>query len=647
MRLIVSAILIILSLVSAGKTQGVQASQAIAAGFEAIRANDWPAATAAMIPAGKSGKDLVDWHRLRASAGKFDEYQLFLDTHSDWPGLPLLRKRGEPTIPENVDAEKVITYFKEVAPRTGVGVLRLAHAFEQHGDKVKAAELVVSAWREMKLKPEERKEFLSRYTALLKPHHQARLDMLLWNGRTKEAETLLGLVSPDWQALAKARIGLRRKVKDIDALIKAVPLNLGSDAGLAYERFLWRLRKGRAAGAAEIILERSTSSERLGHPEQWAEQRRVLARQLMRAGDGLTAYRIASSHFLLRGAKFADLEWLSGYLALRYLNDPPTALAHFQSFRIAVVSPISLGRAGYWEGRAYEAMGDYENSQNAYAFAGEYQSSFYGQLAAEKAGLQMNPSLLGREIFPDWRGADFMSSSVLKAALLLYAGGEKQLAKRFFLQVAETLDRTELGQLADLAFSLNDPHIAVMIAKQGARRGVVIDNAYFPLHPLATQNLPVEPELSLAIARRETEFNATLQSPVGAQGLMQLMPKTAKSVAAKLGIEYDQDKLLQDWRYNARLGSTYLSWLQDEFGKSPVLVAAGYNAGPSRSRAWIKAFGDPRDDTTDVVDWIEHIPYRETRNYVMRVAESLPIYRARLSGKLSEWSLSKELKNGE
>ncbi len=647
MRILFFAFLLLMPFVSTGHSQGMQAAQAISKGFEAIRAKDWPAATAAVRPAGKTGKDLVDWHRLRASAGKFPEYQNFLDTHTDWPGLPLLRKRGEPTIPKDADADQVITYFKDAKPRTGVGVLRLARAFEQHTQKIKAAEIVVAAWRTMKLTDEERAVFLETYDALLRPHHQARVDMLLWNGRTKEAGSLLNRLSPDWQALAKARIALRRKADTVDTLIKAVPEPLANDAGLAYERFLWRVRKGRPVGAAEIILARSKSVKMLGDPMRWAERRRVLARLLMRSGDGLTAYRIASSHYLVGGSKFADLEWLSGYLALRYLNDPKTALAHFQSFRAAVVSPISMGRAGYWEGRAYEAMGDSKNAQTAYAFAGEYQSSFYGQLAAEKAGLKMYPRLLGDEVFPDWRGAAFMKSSVLESALLLYAGGEKQLAKRFFLQVAETLDRTELGQLADLVFSLNDPHIAVMIAKQGARRGEVIDNAYFPLHPLATMDLPVETELAMAIARRETEFNAALQSPVGAQGLMQLMPRTAKSVAEELEIEYDADLLLNDWAYNARLGSTYLARLQSEFGKSPVLVAAGYNAGPSRSRAWSNAFGDPRDEATDVIDWIEHIPFRETRNYVMRVAESLPIYRARLSGKLSDWTVLQDLKAGK
>jgi soluble lytic murein transglycosylase len=481
---------------------------------------------------------------------------------------------------------------------------------------------------------------------LLKPHHKARLDMLLWRGRTKEAATMFSLVGEAWTALARARIALRKKEGNVDTLIGAVPEALRDNAGLAYERFLWRARKGRVADAVELLLERTGSPDTLGEPSRWAGRRRSLARQMMRAGDGLTAYRVASSHHLVEGAQFADLEWLSGYLALRYLNDPATALAHFQSFRIAVQSPISLGRAGYWEGRAYEALGDAENARNAYAFGSEYQTGFYGQLAAQKAGAAMDPRLLGDEVFPDWREAEFMGSQVLQGALLLYAAGEESLARRFFLQVAEGLDRTGLGQLADLVFSLGNPHIALMIAKQGAKRGLVIHNAYYPLHGLAAEELPVPGELALAIARRESEFNPVVKSGVGAQGLMQLMPRTAKSVAEDLGLQFDAERLLGDWRYNAQLGSTYLARLIEEFGTSPVLVAAGYNAGPSRVRKWIGTFGDPRTGAIDVVDWIEHIPFRETRNYVMRVAESLPIYRARLTGKITPPALAEELKGG-
>ncbi|WP_456389726.1 lytic transglycosylase domain-containing protein [Profundibacter sp.] len=623
-----------------------RAPAALAAAFLSIDNADWQEATRRAAPAGQLGKDIVEWHRLRAGMGTFAQYRRFLADHSDWPGLILLHRKGEASILSATPPEDVISYFEGRSPDSSHGVLQLARAFEARDQAGDAAAGVVMAWRTFALSKSGRNAFLAAYKDLLPPHHIARLDMLLWRGRFGDARRMYPLVSKDWQALAEARIALRRKAGNVDTLIEAVPKTLQPDPGLAYERFLWRAKKGFSASAIELLLERSKSAEQLGEPERWANRRRSLARQMMRTGDGVTAYRIASSHHLGEGSNFADLEWLSGYLALRYLNDPATALAHFQSFRVAVKSPISLGRAGYWEGRAYAAMGDAGSAQTAYAFGAEYQTSFYGLLAAEQAGFSMDAALTGAETFPDWALADFMSSTVLQAALLLHKANKKALAKRFFLQVAEGQDRVGLGQLADLALSLNEPHIALMIAKQGARRGLVLPRAYYPLHDLAKEELPVATELALAIARRESEFNPGVESGVGAKGLMQLMPRTAQSVAEELELDFEVDRLLTDWRYNARLGSTYLARLQDEFGQSPILISVGYNAGPSRARAWITAFGDPRSAGVDVVDWIEHIPFRETRNYVMRVSESLPVYRARLSGKTPPLSLSSELRQG-
>jgi len=626
--------------------QDQPAPSALAAALKAVSQSDWDAAVVQAQPAGSIGQDLVQWYRLRAGQGTLAEYNAFLARHSDWPGLRLMRRKGEASISARTPSKDVLAYFSNHVPQTGHGVLELARAQEAVGQPGEAAADVVLAWRTFALTKSEHAAFLARYKNLLAPHHVARLDMLLWRGRFTDAGRVIPLVSDGWQALAKARIALRRSEGNVDTLIAAIPKDLQSNPGLAYERFYWRARKGHDADAVALLLERSTSAESLGEPKYWANRRRSLARQMMREGDGLTAYRVASSHHLAEGSDFADLEWLSGYLALRYLNDPKTALAHFQSFRVAVKSPISLGRAGYWEGRAYEAMKDTGSAQASYAFGAEYQTSFYGLLAAERAGLSMDTALTGTEVFPDWRQASFMSSSVLKTALLLYQAGETSLAKRFFLQVAEQLNRTELGQLADLALALQDPHIALMIAKQGARRGIVLPRAYYPLHGLLKEKLPVAPELALAIARRESEFNPVVESGVGAKGLMQLMPQTAKAVANSLELDFKVGQLLTDWRYNVRLGTAYLAELQEEFGKSPILISVGYNAGPHRARRWITAFGDPRSAGVDVVDWIEHIPFRETRNYVMRVAESLPVYRARLSGRTPPLNLSKELRNG-
>ncbi len=616
----------------------------LGAAHEAIRQGDWDKARALAARAGRIATDLVEWHRLRAGRGKWQDYRSFLSRNPHWPGLPLLRRRGEPLIPAEAAPRRVIEYFAQDGAQTGSGALALARAYKALGRNGDAEAGIVRAWRNLSFSKPEQDAFLQDWGQLLKPHHEARLDMLLWRGLSGEARMMLPLVSKGWQALAEARIALRQNRKGVDGLIKAVPMKLQSDPGLAFERFLWRFRKGRNADATDLILEYSKSAEHLGKPERWANARRQLARSLMRSGQAEKAYRVAASHYLAKGRHYADLEWLSGYVALRHLKDPETALRHFEAFRAAVSTPISLGRAFYWLGRGYEALGRTKDADAAYREAARHQTTFYGQLAAERLGLPMDPALAGQEMHPDWRRATFLSDSVLQAALLLHKAGQKRLATRFMVHLAESLNRQELGQLADLAQANDDPHSALMIAKHAAKRGIILPRAYFPLHPLAAEELPVSPELALAIARRESEFFTEATSQAGARGMMQLMPRTARSVSDELGLEYARDKLLTDWRYNIRLGSTYLARLRSEFGPSLVLISAAYNAGPGRVRQWLRENGDPRRDDIDIVDWIEHIPFRETRNYVMRVAESLPVYRARLAGKPMPLRLLAELK---
>jgi soluble lytic murein transglycosylase len=364
----------------------------------------------------------------------------------------------------------------------------------------------------------------------------------------------------------------------------------------------------------------------------------------LREGTARDAYRLAARHPLSEGSAYADLEWLAGFIALRRLNDPQTALRHFQNLRTAVSTPISLGRAGYWEGRAREALGDAAGAQAAYEFGGEHQSGFYGLLAAEKAGLPMDGVYAtGGPEFPDWRSAAFASSSVLAAGQLLLRAGERPLGARFLAHLAEGLNSLELGQLSEMALSTGELYAAVTVAKAAAERGVILPRAYFPVHELAKADLPVAPELALAVARRESEFNPAAGSGAGALGLMQLMPGTAQDMARATGVEYARGRLTSDPSYNARLGSAYLAKLIADFGANPILVAVGYNAGPGRVRSWVAARGHPGAPDVDAVDWIEMIPFTETRTYVMRVAESLPIYRARLTGQVQPMTLRREI----
>ncbi|MHC0051908.1 lytic transglycosylase domain-containing protein [Actibacterium sp. D379-3] len=610
----------------------------------AVRADDWDQARTLARPEGRVALDIVTWRYLRAGEGAFTDYRDFLTRNADWPGLDRIRAQGEGVLPEGGDPNAVLAYFDGAAPVTGIGGLRLTQAYAALGRKGDAQAQAVLTWRTLPLSAPAYAALLDGYGPLLAPHHVARLDAMLWQGAEESARLMLPLVPEGWRTLAVARMTLRASGPGVDTLIEAVPGDLTADAGLAYERFQWRVRKGRTEDAAALLDERSISAAVLGQPDRWAGWRRVLAHQAMRDGKTELAYRLAANHFLIAGSDYAELEWLAGFIALRQLKEPEVALAHFRRFEAAVETPISLGRAGYWQGRALEALGRADAAQAAYAMGARHQTSFYGQLAAEKAGLAMDPALIGAETYPDWSQASFAGSSVLQAALLFIKADERTLAQMFLTHLAETAGPVEQAQLAGLALSLDEPHIALRIAKEAAGRGNVLPRAYFPLTDLSKTDHPVPDELVLSIARRESEFNPTAASGAGARGLMQLMPGTAQAVAAKLGVDYSGAALFEP-AYNARLGAAYLAELIEEFGPNYVLVAAAYNAGPSRARAWIADRGDPRSAGVDVVDWIEMIPFRETRNYVMRVTESLAIYRARLSGKVAPWRLLTELKD--
>ncbi|MFD0982361.1 lytic transglycosylase domain-containing protein [Tropicimonas aquimaris] len=606
---------------------------ALADALQQMRTGNWRGAAVAVRPAGAEGRDIIEWHRLRQGGqAPFDAYRDFLARRPDWPGLDLLQTRGEGSIPEDADPAEVVAYFGGRLPETGTGVLRLVEAHRALGHAGDAEAIAVMAWRTRTLSPEIETSLLDLYRSLLSEHHTARLDDLLWRGEETAARRMLQFVPEGWQKLAEARLALTAQAPGVDSRIEAVPEALAGDAGLAYERFNWRVRKGRSEDAIALMAERSIAPDALGRPEHWANWRRIYSRQLMRDGEAVAAYSLASQHFLVEGGNFADLEWLAGYIALRKLGDPELALFHFDRLAAAVQTPISLGRAGYWRGRALEALGDAAGASAAYADGALYQSSYYGLLAAEAGGLPLDPTLSGREVFPKLEDSPLRQSSVLTAGLLLLDAGDDPLAERFLSHLVEGLPREEAGTLADLMLELGETHIALMIAKRAAEGGMVLPAAYYPLSPLMERDLPVSKALALSIARRESEFDPRVVSPAGARGLMQLMPGTARDVAAELKIPYDRDGLTGDPTYNVTLGSTYLAGLIEVFGPAPVLVSVGYNAGPGRSLDWVSRFGDPRSEEVDVIDWIEHIPFRETRNYVMRVTESILIYRARLSG---------------
>jgi soluble lytic murein transglycosylase len=618
-------------------------TQAMRTALELASGKDWDGALA-VAPSGV-GRDVIEWQRLRAGEGRLGEYEDFLARRPDWPGLPLLREKGEEAVARSDDPARVIAWFDAGLPETGKGALAYVRALLAAGRPADAETEAMRAWTALPFAAEEEQALIDLAPEAVSFVHELRLGNLLWDGRTKEAERMLKRVPEDLRALARARLALQTESKGVTGLIEAVPKARAGDAGLAYDRFVWRMRKELYDEATELILERSKSAESLGRPEAWAERRAVLARYLMRTGDPKDAYRVAANHYLPTdsgASAYADLEFLAGFIALRRLNDPAAALKHFRQLLAGVTTPISLARAQYWIGRAEEAAG--QDGSASYRAAAVHQTAFYGLLAAERLGLSLDQGLLAKPATPDWRGAAFTQSSVLAAAELLLKAGDRTLAKRFLLQLGESQDATGLAQLADMALDWGEPHLALLVAKAAAERGLILPHAYYPVPEFVPDGLSVSRALALSISRRESEFDPAARSSADARGLMQVLPGTAKQMAEKMGKPFDASKLISDPAYNVTMGSAYLAQMAEEFGPSVALIASGYNAGPGRPRRWITEIGDPRRPDVDVIDWIETIPFAETRTYVMRVAEGVVIYRAKLKGAVGPVRITDELK---
>jgi soluble lytic murein transglycosylase len=601
----------------------------LANAFVHMKTENWTEAERVAIKDGQAALDVVLWTKLRAGDGTPREVLDFLSRNKDWPGLPYLRKRSEPVF-ETAETAQILAFFGDSLPQTAQGALIYARALTRNGQTSKAELMIQNAWVDFSMDQKTQDVFVSQFGGVIKPLHETRLINLLWRDDHAGARAMVPLVSADLTALVQARIALRKKEGDVNALIDAVPAKLRDHPVLAHARFEWRMTSDFRESGISFLRERSKSVVLLGKPQAWVTYRERIIRDMLYDGQGKQAYEFAKNHHLTDGDDFAVLEWLAGYIALKYRNDAKAAIGHFDRFLKAVETPISLGRGYYWMGRAYDTLGQKDQAKAAYIKGAEHQTSYYGILAAEQAGIGFGPEFFEWSELPDWRTASFVNTSVFKAAILLLSADQLSLGERFLTHLAETMDDQEILQLTDFLEEAQRSHVLVMVGKRAANYGRNFPRPYFALHAMIGMPSRVPIELSLSIARRESEFDQSVVSPVGALGLMQVMPKTGAEMAGDIGIAFDQSRMTTDWRYNVELGNTYLTELGERFGGNPVLMSLAYNAGPSRAERWMERLGDPRKSGVDIIDWVEMIPFDETRNYVMRVTESLPIYRARL-----------------
>lgn len=603
----------------------------------ATGARDWDGAAAAARQSGPLASDIAAWHRLRAGQGSFAEYADFVQRNADWPGMELLRQRAEALMGSGVAHGDVIAWFEADRPRSGAGLRRLITALLREQGREAAQAALITHWTaaETPLEPSDEAALIADWGDALGKHHIARAQRLLDRGDWKAAQRLLPRMPAADREITQLRIDLQSGGSKLAERLGALPDAARNDPGVNLDRFRWRMREKDVDGARAIMLARSASAKTLGDPVPWAGLRADLARASLRDGDADTALKLAAAHFLPDGhIARIDLDWLAGYAAFK-LRDWDEANRHFEVLGRDSTSAITQSRALYWRARTAQARGDAKTGRRLMEEAATHQSTWYGQLAAETTGIAMDPDLVpaghGIDTAPDWRGSDLMRDRRIQAAIWLFIAGDPDLAQRFLLHTAETATAEDIGRMARLMAELHQPHFSLRLAKAAAQKGVVYPALLFPLTGLERSDLGIPPELLMAIARRESEFNARAASHADARGLMQVMPATAQHIAVDVGLPYDLAELSGNPDYNAMYGATYLAGLRERYGPSIALVAAGYNAGPGRSAQWLKAFGDLRKGA-DPVDWVEAIPFDETRNYVMRVAEALPIYRARIAG---------------
>lgn len=552
-----------------------------------------------------------------------------------WPGLKSFRANSEKALfRENPAASAVLAAFGDTAPETTEGTMLLARAHLASGNRTKATSLIRTLWRSDALDVATEDRVLSEFSGLLTTaDHRARMDYLMYRDRAAQAKRFSTL--GEAQSLYRAWAGLISKAKNVDALIAAVDKSWAKDPALLYIRIENLRRKQEYEAAAKLLEQMPRERDKIINGRAWWDEQRIIARGLADLGQYREAYRIVSRHVATEATDIADAEFHAGWYALRALNDPKTASRHFT--RILEVSnrPLSASRAWYWLGRASEVSKD-GKAREHFARAAQHSSTFYGQLAAariERPGIQIpypKPSADER--------ARFVARESVQAIARYEAAGHGWRAQSLYRALADQLDSPgELALLSARAEKSEGGHqLSLQIGKTAYARGIDVPALAFPVGVIP-ENANISGSgkaLAYAIARQESAFNPAAVSPADARGLLQLLPSTAKGVAARHGIAYQPEKLTRDPGFNATLGAHYLGEQIDAFGGSYILTFIAYNAGPRKVPEWIERYGDPRGKSIDeVVDWIERIPFPETRNYVMRVMENYQVYKSRLGQK--------------
>ena len=583
----------------------------------------------------KSIYNFVQWRYFLTSGNQasFYDYMLFIKNNNNYPRISRIKYIAEHKLStDKISPKKIIDWFNKEEPLSGYGKLILGESYIKTGNLNKGKSLIKEGWITAELSRSNMKFFRSRYKKYLDSNdYIKRADYLAWEEKYWDLKRMLRYLPKDYQLLYTARQILMSKSDGADQAIKNVPKKLKDDAGLNFDRLKWRRKRGRIDSSLEILFKVKNDKKYLIRPDKWWAERAIMTRALIYKKKYEIAYKVSSQHSLENGPEFAEAEWMSGWIALSFLNDPILAIDHFNSFYQNVSYPISLSRGAYWLARSYEKIGDIEQSKEWYGEATKYLTTYYGQLAYLKIKPNQKFELEEQQkITVDYKKS-FYQKELVKIVYLLDELDRDKYTKDILKHLAN--DNIPQGSeilAAELSTNISRYDFAIQISKLASYQKRFQNDFNYPIIStpkfVNKRKIP-ETAFILSLIRQESEFDMSANSHAGAQGLMQLMPYTAKLVSKQAKLPYSKSRLTKDPEYNINLGSHYIAGLILQYDGVYPFATAAYNAGPKRVKHWKKINKNPQKKQINFVDWVELIPFKETRNYVQRVMENYNVYR--------------------
>ena len=585
-------------------------------------------------------RNLITWMYLKTTGNSatFNDYKNFIEQHQDYPRINRIKYLAEQKIyMRNNSPTSIINWFQKNPPLGGLGKIKLAEAYLEQGKISEVENLVKDGWETAEISKNNLGYYRAKFKKFLTSEdHLKRADYLAWEKKYWDLKRMLKYLPKDERALYNARQILMSNSYGVDNAISKVPSHLKKDPGLEYDRLRWRNRRGRLEGSLEILYKNSNKTEtQMVRPDKWWEQRKSVARTLIYKKRYKTAYKIASEHSLSAGPSFAEAEWLSGWIALSFLNSPEYSISHFENFYNNVGYPISLARGAYWLGSAYKTLGNKELANKYFTAGSDFPMTYYGQLSFNEIKPGENFELIDQSGFDKDYEKEFNKNKLLKHIILLKELDATKYAKDIIKHLA-TLNVEKGSEVlaARISTEVERYDFAIQISKQASYEKRFFNKYNYPIistpKVINKKQMP-NSEVILAIIRQESEFDRKANSWAGARGMMQLMKYTAKLVAKQAKLPYSISGLTQDPEYNIKLGSYYFNSLMESYnGVYPFAIAA-YNAGPNRVKTWRRINGDPSKGELSYVNWVELIRFKETRNYVQRVIENINVYKYMLS----------------